>query len=178
MNAQMVRIKNEGEMLALGGALAGSISDGLYIFLSGRLGAGKTVLARGVLRGLGHEGIVKSPTYTLVEPYLGLSTPVYHFDLYRLSTPEEIEYMGLRDYLDDASIVVVEWAERGAPLLPEPDVAISIDSVGGLGDGFLSERILQIHANTERGRHALAKLILRFSALSGQTEAQRGRSLG
>ncbi|MEM1142601.1 MAG: tRNA (adenosine(37)-N6)-threonylcarbamoyltransferase complex ATPase subunit type 1 TsaE [Pseudomonadota bacterium] len=175
MSVQVLRIKNEDEMLAFGGVLATSVCGGLRVFLSGRLGAGKTVLTRGILRGLGHDGTVKSPTYTLVEPYLGLSTPVYHFDLYRLSAPEEIEYMGLRDYLDDASIIVVEWAERGAPLLPEADVAVSIDSVG---DGLDSERSLHVQANTERGRNALAIVMLKFSELTDQIEAKHGRSLG
>jgi tRNA threonylcarbamoyladenosine biosynthesis protein TsaE len=114
------------EMEALGARLAVLCRPGMRIHLQGELGAGKTTLARGLLRGLGHRGSVKSPTYTLVEPYLIDNKRIYHFDLYRISDPEELEAIGLRDYLDSDSLCLVEWPERAAALLGEPDLLITI----------------------------------------------------
>ena len=111
---------------ALGGRLAEACPEACSIWLQGDLGAGKTTLVRGFLRRLGHEGPVKSPTYTLIEPYRLAHRNCYHLDLYRVSDPEELEYLGLRDLLGEESTLLVEWPERGAGWLPEPDLLVAI----------------------------------------------------
>lgn len=126
-------LADEGETEALGAELARlarASGQGLVVFLEGDLGMGKTTLSRGVMRGLGHSGAVKSPTYTLVEPYEGLQPPAYHFDLYRLGDPEELEYMGIRDYFSGQSLCLIEWPERGAGLLPVPDLEVRLSRDG------------------------------------------------
>ncbi|MEK7262693.1 MAG: tRNA (adenosine(37)-N6)-threonylcarbamoyltransferase complex ATPase subunit type 1 TsaE, partial [Pseudomonadota bacterium] len=113
-------------MEALGGRFASALGNLKLVTLDGPLGAGKTTLVRGLLHALGHRGTVKSPTFTLVEPYEIGSRRFYHFDLYRLNDPRELEFLGIRDYLAGSDLCVVEWAERAGRLLPAPDVAVMI----------------------------------------------------
>lgn len=142
---------NEVEMVALGeqfGRAFIQYSNALTVHLLGDLGAGKTTLTRGILRAFGHAGAVKSPTYTLVEAYEFPARTVYHFDLYRLGDPEELEYMGIRDYFADNSLCLIEWPARGEGVLSAPDLVIEI-SVAGEG------RCLDLHIGTA----ALAALL-------------------
>jgi tRNA threonylcarbamoyladenosine biosynthesis protein TsaE len=122
--------------------LAKKLNPGMLIFLVGDLGAGKTTLVRGVLRALGHEGSVKSPTYNLVEPYTINNQPVFHLDLYRLMDAEELEYMGMRDYLTSDSICFVEWPDKGDGLLPKPDLLVEIKINGSERELLISELLI------------------------------------
>lgn len=119
-------IKSEQEMMSLGGKIADAFPQGGLIFLNGDLGAGKTTLTRGLLRHLGFNGTVKSPTYTLVEPYSIDGRKIYHFDLYRLADPEELEYMGIRDYLSLDALCLVEWPEKAKGFLAQEDLNVLI----------------------------------------------------
>ena len=119
-------LANEDATVEFGCQLAGCLRPGCMVYLHGELGAGKTTLVRAVLQGLGHHGRVKSPTYTLVERYdLELMT-VFHFDLYRLADPEELEFLGIRDYLESEAIIFVEWPEKGCGFLADPDIDITL----------------------------------------------------
>jgi tRNA threonylcarbamoyladenosine biosynthesis protein TsaE len=131
------RLRSEADTLACAASLAGTIAPGSVVFLQGDLGAGKTTFVRGYLRAMGHAGAVKSPTFTLVEEYPLASGTVYHFDLYRLSHPEELDSMGLRDYLAADSICFFEWPERGRGILPPADLCIRLHIEG-------SERLIEI----------------------------------
>jgi tRNA threonylcarbamoyladenosine biosynthesis protein TsaE len=115
-----------------GAALWTILPKKALIFLQGELGVGKTTLVRGFLRAAGFTGAVKSPTFTLVEEYTLGERKIFHFDLYRLSDPEELEWIGIRDYFEQNSLCFIEWAERGEDFLPPPDVIISL-TVQGLG---------------------------------------------
>lgn len=120
-------ILTENEMLDFGASLADKLKAPCVVYLKGELGAGKTTLVRGFLRGLGYEGIVKSPTFTLVESYIFANQNVYHFDLYRLFDAEELNYIGLEEYFQAKSICFIEWPERGQGLLPLPDFVYAIE---------------------------------------------------
>lgn len=113
-------------MERLGAALGAHLRGGEVIYLRGDLGVGKTTLVRGLLRGRGHDGPVRSPTYTLVEPYELPPLTLYHLDLYRLADAEELEWIGIRDLLDATSVALVEWPERGRGVLPAADLSITI----------------------------------------------------
>jgi len=123
-------LPDEEATMQFGKQLANLISqngtEGCVIYLHGELGAGKTTLVRAVLQGLGYHGRVKSPTYTLVERYDVEGKTVFHFDLYRLGDPEELEFMGIRDYLDSSAYMFVEWPERGLGYLAPADVDIKL----------------------------------------------------
>ncbi|MDO6571325.1 tRNA (adenosine(37)-N6)-threonylcarbamoyltransferase complex ATPase subunit type 1 TsaE [Gilvimarinus sp. 2_MG-2023] len=125
--------------------------QGLSLHLEGDLGAGKTTFTRGVLQSFGHSGAVKSPTYTLVEEYALPSRTLHHFDLYRLGDPEELEYMGIRDYFTGGDICLLEWPTRGAGILPPPDLTVSLQ-VQEPG------RLVKLEAGTERGERLVQQL--------------------
>ncbi len=145
-------IDGEPAMLDFGGRLARLCDAGCVVFLHGELGAGKTTLVRGFLRQLGHEGAVKSPTYTLVEHYTLHQRPIYHFDLYRLGDAEELEFMGIREYFRTGSVCLVEWAEKGLGYLPKPDLNIRIiyEDAG--------RRRVHVAAETQAGQHMMRQL--------------------
>lgn len=142
-------IPNEDSMLAFGAALALLSVPPLVIYLYGSLGAGKTTLTRGFLRGLGHEGRVKSPTYTLVEPYEFKNYSVFHFDFYRLKDPTELEFMGIQDYFIPQAICLIEWPEIGH--LPVADLCCYLEIQG-------DSRTIKLLANTEIGAMILGGL--------------------
>lgn len=129
MQSIMVNLADEQATVDCGARL-GAVINNAVVFLEGTLGAGKTTFCRGVLRALGHIGPVKSPTYTLVEPYGLARGNLYHFDLYRLGDPEELEFIGMRDYFDEQAICLIEWPERGAGMLPLPDIRVLLEVTG------------------------------------------------
>ena len=141
----------EADTLALGAALAPGLHPGMVIYLCGDLGAGKTTLARGLLHALGVTERVKSPTYTLVEPYTISSLYLYHFDFYRLRYTDEWVDAGFREYFNGAAVCLVEWPEKAGGQLPAPDVTIEMAVAG---DG----RSITINAETEAGRNCLMRL--------------------
>ncbi len=147
-------LADAGATERLGADLAGVLRDQpgpWLIALEGALGAGKTTMARGFLRALGHTGRVPSPTYTLVEPYELSGREVLHLDLYRLADAGELEYLGIRDVFDGNATVLVEWPERAGERMPPADIRVAL-SVAGEG------RTATLSADTVRGAEVLTAL--------------------
>lgn len=149
-------IQNEQAMCAFGQQLMRTIcsisaTQPIVLYINGELGAGKTTLSRGMIQGLGYQGNVKSPTYTLVEEYNIASKNIYHFDLYRLSDPEELEFMGIRDYFGANCICLIEWAERGNGILNPADLFVNIHY-------HQQARQLELVANSNIGTQIIQQL--------------------
>ena len=145
----IIPLKGETETTAIGAKVASYLKGGEVIYLKGELGTGKTTLVRGALNKLGFVGNVKSPTYTIVEPYSIDNHVVYHFDLYRLNDPEELESLGIRDYCDGQSICFFEWPEKGENLTPNADINLLLS--------YTKEgRNVELTATTEIGKSILA----------------------
>lgn len=145
------KLVNAEQTVAFGSRLSAVCKEPVCIYLHGDLGAGKTTLTRGFIQGFGHKGNVKSPTYTLVEPYELDDWQIYHFDLYRLGDPEELEFMGIRDYFTETSHCLVEWPERGEGILPQADIDLTLRYTD-------QQRTIELQANTEIGVRVLNKL--------------------
>lgn len=144
--------QSESQTLAFASRLAKLLHGGMVIYLQGDLGAGKTTFCRGVIQALGHAGHVKSPTYTLVEPYDLSGLQVYHFDLYRLHDAEELEFMGIRDYFSSQSLCLIEWPERGAGMLPKADITLLLQHA-------MTERSLHLTAHSAQAETLLTVLM-------------------
>ena len=147
-------LPTETDTLALGAALAPCLKGGMVVYLSGELGAGKTTLARGILRGLGYPGRVKSPSFALVEPYILSKLYLYHFDFYRFNDPRELGDAGFRDYFGPEAVCLVEWPENAAGMIPPADLKLEVTTLG-------SGREAQIGFETEAGRLCLERITQR-----------------
>jgi tRNA threonylcarbamoyladenosine biosynthesis protein TsaE len=149
-------LHDEAGTAALGAALARALAPGVVIYLHGDLGAGKTALTRALLHAAGYPGHVKSPTYTLAEPYqVAINEQpieVIHFDLYRMSSAEEFLDAGFREHFNHRSICIVEWPEKGAGVLPAPDIEVFLDVTPE------QEREVELHALSEQGSQCLDRL--------------------
>ncbi len=153
-------LADEQQMVAFGRQLGVAARPEASIYLQGNLGMGKTTLCRGVVQSFGHVGVVKSPTYTLVEPYDFVEGLVYHFDLYRLADPEELEYLGIRDYFSTAAVRLIEWPDRGAGILPRADLELQIELEG-------TGRRIRIKPWSLRGESILSTLVEAIEPLGG-----------
>jgi tRNA threonylcarbamoyladenosine biosynthesis protein TsaE len=156
MSTASLHLTDAAATEAAGARLAPELQSGMVITIEGDLGAGKTTLVRGCLRALGWRGPVKSPTYTLVEHYSLSSLYFYHFDFYRFANPAEWETAGLSDYFRDDAVCVVEWPERVAPLLPRPDLELTLLHPV---DSGASGRDLALAAHTAKGERCLSAIV-------------------
>lgn len=152
-----ITVCDDTVMRLLGGKLALACRDDAVIYLRGELGAGKTTLVRGFIHGMGYRGTVKSPTYTLIEPYEAGERRIYHLDLYRVKDADELNYLALRDLAEDHAVMLVEWPERGTGLLPPADIVIDIEYLG-------SERRLRLVPQSPVGLTVLTALDVDFSS--------------
>ena len=146
-----LKLSDENATLSLAHRITAQLQPGMVIHLHGDLGAGKTTFVRGVLNSLGYSGRVKSPTYTLVEPYHIAGLNLLHFDLYRLQNEQEWESAGFRDEYDGEKIFFIEWAEKGGNSIPQADIEIHINILP-------SYRKVELHANTTTGERCLGQL--------------------
>ncbi|HET8789732.1 MAG TPA: tRNA (adenosine(37)-N6)-threonylcarbamoyltransferase complex ATPase subunit type 1 TsaE [Modicisalibacter sp.] len=146
-----IDLPDETAQVAFGEALGHALGGRGRVYLRGELGAGKTTLSRGILRAYGYQGAVKSPTYTLVEPYELGDVRVYHFDLYRLGDPEELEFIGARDLLEDDGLSLIEWPSRGEGWLPTADLIVELTVIS-------AGRQARLTAGTPCGEAVLARL--------------------
>jgi tRNA threonylcarbamoyladenosine biosynthesis protein TsaE len=149
-------LPDETATIAIGSGLAEvlknvPVQQTLVVYLNGDLGAGKTTLTRGFVRGMGHVGNVKSPTYTIVEPYELANWRIFHFDLYRLADAEELEYMGIRDYFNSDCCCFIEWPEKGTGLLAKADLIINIAYQD-------EQRVIELQAESVHGEHVMTEL--------------------
>lgn len=155
MSEKSLLLVDENATISLGQQLAclvkNKLSKGIVVYLHGDLGAGKTTFTRGFVTGMGHSGNVKSPTYTLVEPYELPPWRIFHFDLYRLADPEELEFMGIRDYFDDDCCCFIEWPDKGKGVIAEPDLVINIAYSG-------EQRTINFQPLTENGQIIVTEL--------------------
>jgi len=154
LSSKQFSLVDESATIAMGNQLANNVKNqlkkGIVAYLNGDLGGGKTTLTRGFVQGMGHKGNVKSPTYTIVEPYDLAGWKVYHFDLYRLADPEELEFIGIRDYFKENCCSFIEWPEKGTGLLANADISINM-----VYDD--EQRIVILQAHTLLGEQLLAE---------------------
>jgi tRNA threonylcarbamoyladenosine biosynthesis protein TsaE len=144
---------------ALGEALRTSGSGALVIGFEGELGAGKTTLAAGILAALGVTGAIRSPTYTLIEPYEAAGLQLYHIDLYRLNSAREVEALGIRDLLDARAVLLIEWPSRGAGALPTEDLSVAIEYQTADSRSGAQRRLLTAQAHSSAGDKLLERIL-------------------
>jgi tRNA threonylcarbamoyladenosine biosynthesis protein TsaE len=144
---------------ALGAALRTSGSGAFVIGFEGELGAGKTTLVGGILAELGVTGAIRSPTYTLIEPYEAAGLQLYHIDLYRLNSAREVEALGIRDLLDARAVLLIEWPSRGAGALPTEDLSVAIEYQGPTAAGGAQRRLLTAQAHSSAGDKMLEQIL-------------------